>query len=103
MVRDIHWVECDDPDNGHGIQFFHDKLWIEDKRPACIAFLVGYGWRDGGPATVRLLAVRPPSVASDHWSEMMASVREAVRGFLLNEGMQTPQFRKGPVGILFNA
>jgi len=105
-TRLVHWVESDELDNlGHGVQFLHDKLQHEYDytHPDRIAFLEGYGWQHGGPATVRLLGISPPSINADHWSEIVQTAREAVLDFLSNEGKQNSEFRHGPIHILFNA
>lgn len=98
-TRRVRWVESDHPDNGHGVLFMHDELQRTDE---CVAFLEGFGWRDGGSATVRLLAICPPGITANHWSEMIQSAREAVLVFLSSEGKQKWDFRHGSIHIDFN-
>jgi hypothetical protein len=105
-TRLVHWVEADELDNlGHGVQFLHQELQRERDytHPDRVAFLEGFSWRHGGPATVRLLGISPPSIDADHWSEIVQTAREAVLDFLSNEGKQDSEFRHGPIHILFNA
>jgi hypothetical protein len=54
----------------HGVEFFHDKLSGQSDRTP-VAFLEKYGWREGGPATVRLLGTRPSAITAAHWPEII--------------------------------
>lgn len=94
----IHWVEVNEPDNGHGVQFRHSDLPRE-----CVAFLEGFGWQDGGPATVRLLAVRPRSIAIERWPSIMQNALDAVVVFLSAKENATGDFREGGISVVYNA
>src|ERR1700730_5351235 len=102
-TRIVHWVESDELDNlGHGVQFRYDDL-RGPERPPTIAFLEGYGWREGGPATVRLLGTRPSAMTAAHWPEIIETARKAVHVFLSNEANFNGSFHHGSIHILFNA
>ncbi len=95
--RTIHWVEANQPENGHGVQFRHDDLPSQ-----CIAFLEGFDWQNGGPATVRLLAVRPRTIAVERWPSMVQSAFDTVIAFLTNQENVTGAFRQGAISVLYN-
>lgn len=102
-TRTIHWVKSDELDGvGHGVEFFHDELSGQSDRTP-VAFLEKYGWREGGPATVRLLGTRPSAITAAHWPEIIESARRAVHVFLSNEANFNESFHHGPIHILFNA
>jgi hypothetical protein len=96
--REIHWVEVDEWNNGHGVQFRHDEFPRE-----CIAFLKEFGWLDGGPATVTLLAVRPRSIAIELWPAIVQNALDAVVAFLSTKENAKGDFRQGKVFVVFNA
>ena len=102
-TRTIHWVKSDELDSlGHGVQFLHDELSGQSDRTP-VAFLEEYGWREGGPATVRLLGTRPSAITAAHWPEIIESARKAVHVFLSNEANFSESFHHGPIHVLFNA
>jgi hypothetical protein len=97
----------------HGVEFLHS----ENEHEIVVAFLEGFGWLDGGPATVRLAKARPTLIAEESWSEIIAIARQAVGVFLSDEsnlgrslgvlkcGDGNPEdlFRHGPIHIDINA
>ncbi len=102
-TRTIHWVKSDELDNlGHGVQFLHDELRGHSRRTP-VAFLEEYGWLEGGPATVRLLGIRPSTITAAHWPEIIESARKAVHVFLSNEANFNGSFHHGPIQVGFNA
>jgi hypothetical protein len=68
------WVEVDSPDNGHGVSFYHESILDERGCKVCVAFLVGFGWQSRKPSTVLILARRPPSISSAHWSDLVKTI-----------------------------
>lgn len=94
----VQWVECDELDLGHGVQFLHDGLQGE----YLVAFLEGFEWRRGGTATIKLLGRCPTSITADHWSGIIESTRQAVPVFLSNERNLNCAFRHGPIHIIIN-
>jgi hypothetical protein len=98
----IRWVESGEclGSFGHGVQFLHGAA----RQKRVVAFLEGFEWlhRPGSPATVRILSIRPRSIAANRWAEIIRSVREAVPVFLLDEDNLTYSFRHGPIHILIN-
>ena len=98
----IRWVEsgkCLGP-LGHGVQFLHGAV----RRKRVVAFLEGFEWlhRPGSRATVRILSIRPSSIAANRWAEIIRSVREAVPVFLSDDDNLACSFRHGPRHILIN-
>lgn len=93
----ILWVEVDEPDNGHGVQFRHDEL-----PDGCIAFLEGFGWLNGGPATVRLLALRPRAIPVERWPSAVQHTLDTVVAFLSSQE-KAADFRQGPISVGYNA
>jgi hypothetical protein len=85
---------------GHGVQFMHGAV----RRKRVVAFLEGFDWlhRPGSRATVRILSIRPRSIAADRWAEIIRCVREAVPVFLSDQDHLTWAFRHGPIHILIN-
>ena len=57
---------------GHGVQFMHGGV----RRKRVVAFLEGFDWlhRPGSRATVRILSIRPRSIAADRWAEIIRCV-----------------------------
>jgi hypothetical protein len=95
----VRWVKFDELDDlGHGVQFLYDRLQGE----YLVAFVEGFDWRRGSPATVRLLGICPTSITADHWSEIIENTRQAVLVFLSNEGNLNCAFRHGPIHIIIN-
>lgn len=98
----IRWIKCGECFGplGHGVQFMHGAV----HRKRVVAFLEGFDWlrRPGSRATVRILSIRPSSIAADRWSEILRSVREAVPVFLSDQGDLSCSFRHGPIHILIN-
>jgi hypothetical protein len=101
----IRWVESGEclGSLGHGVQFLHGAV----RRKRVVAFLEGFEWfewlhRPGSRATVRILSIRPRSIAANRWAEIIRSVREAVPVFLSDEDNLACSFRHGPIHILIN-
>jgi len=98
----IQWVECGEGfgNFGHGVQFFYGA----GRRARVVAFLEGFDWlhQPGSPATVRILSIRPHSMAANRWAGIIQSVREAVPVFLSDEDNLVCSFRYGPIHILIN-
>jgi tetratricopeptide (TPR) repeat protein len=100
-TRQLRWVEYDRLGHsglGHGVVF----LYSENEHEFIVAFLEGFGWRDGGPATVRLAKACPLLIAEESWSEIIASARQAVGVILSDDSNLTLSFRHGPIHILIN-
>jgi hypothetical protein len=99
VIRWIESGECLGP-FGHGVQFLHGAV----RRKRVVAFLEGFEWlhRPRSQATVRILSIRPSSIAANRWAEIIRSVREAVPVFLSDEDNLTCSFRHGPIHILIN-
>jgi hypothetical protein len=85
MAR-VCWVEVERPENGHGVSFLYVSIRGKVEREVCVAFLDGFGWRDGEPSTVRILANRPPSIPPAHWSDIVKSAKAIVLYFVSNRG-----------------
>jgi hypothetical protein len=104
-ARSIRWLNAEpgEIENlGDGVNFLHKELKNTGLNP--IAFLEGYGWRGGKPATVRLVQTCPDSVKPNHWLEILDEVREAVLVFLSDEdNLLNASFRHGPIWVHANA
>ena len=110
----VRWVEVDSLEigmEGHGVEF----LYSENEREFLVAFLEGFKWRDGGPATVRLAKARPMLIAEESWSEVISITQQAVGVFLSDDsnfdnairvkvGDINPDqsFRHGPIHVWIN-
>lgn len=76
-TRQLRWVEDDTLHRGsdHGLDF----LYSENGHEFIVAFLEGFGWRHGDPATVRLAKAPPMLIAGQNWSEIIAITRQCCR------------------------
>jgi hypothetical protein len=113
-TRRVRWVEYDrlESGSGHGVEF----LYSENEQEFVVAFLEGFDWRNGRPATVSLAKARPTLIAEKSWSEIIAIARQAVGVFLSDESNldrslgvlhyedSNPDhlFRHGPIHIWIN-
>lgn len=99
-TRQLRWVEYDrlDRGKGHGVEF----LYSENDHEFLVAFLEGFGWRNGGPATVELAKACPVLIAEESWSGIIASTRQAVGVFLSDDSNFNYSFRHGPIHIWIN-
>jgi hypothetical protein len=100
-TRDLRWVEDGRLDRsrlGHGVIF----LYSENEHEFLVAFLEGFGWRNGGPATVRLATACPMLIAEENWPGIIASTRQAVGVFLSDDSNLDFSFRHGPIHIDIN-
>ena len=99
-IQHLRWVEYESLDwgAGHGVEF----LYSENEHEFLVAFLEGFDWRNGGPATVSLAKACPMLIAEESWSEIIASTQQAVCVFLSDESKANYSFRHGPIHIHFN-
>jgi hypothetical protein len=105
-TRHLRWVEDDTLLRAadHGVDF----LYSENGHEFIVAFLEGFGWRNGGPATIRLAKACPMLIVEESWSEIIASTRQAVGVFLSNDNnldcddSDRYSFRHGPIHIDVN-
>jgi hypothetical protein len=103
-ARPIRWLDTEAQGMravGHGVEFLHLELESAESGP--IAFLEGFEWRGGGPATVRVRQVCPGPIRPNHWLKILDETREAVLMFLSDESnLLDISFRHGPIRIHVN-